>query len=335
MFVLVEWPQVRARAMAWKAEPKRHYYEYMSDAAFPSLVATEQAESWDDFRGWSNSLHGWGFRGQREASWTLQTSLERDAANGGIKVSYSYGNASGCRYPDRQMIEEKLLSGFRRLAPLHLPQLPADNDLASWLALMQHYGGPTRLLDWTECPFIGMYFALRKEPKAGNRSALWAIDLSWLERKARQVFAVEGSKSSEYGPPRIDYSNILLNQSKTPLVIKVAPDHANERMVAQKGFFLWKLYRETPLFDQMLMDMMLHPEFVQAPVIRKLEVSPELRSYFLGRLRQENNIDEARLFPGRDFCEPLRLALRAMVEHAKAEYEDELRSVQIGQAVHG
>jgi hypothetical protein len=95
------------------------------------------------------------------------------------------------------------------------------------------------------------------------------------------------------------------------------------------------LYEETPLFDEMLMDMMLHPEIVQSPVIRKLEVSPELRSCFLERLFREKNIHEASLFPGRDFCEPLKLELRAMVERAKAEYEEELRSVQMGEVVRG
>jgi len=55
-------------------------------------------------------------------------------------------------------------------------------------------------------------------------------------------------------------------------------------MAVQKSFFLWKLYRDTPLFDSMLIDMMLNPEIVQSPIIRKLEVSLELRSSFLERL---------------------------------------------------
>src|ERR1700722_477712 len=171
---LVKWPEVVSLAHRWKSGSYLHEYAY-GDVSFNRVVVTDLAESWDDFLEWSSRLRSWGFRGQREASWTLQSSLERDAAHGGIRISYSYGNASGCRYPNRQVIGEKMLSGFRRLAPFHLQRLPADNDLASWLALMQHYGGPTRLLDWTECPFVGMYFALRKESGEGNRSAVWAI----------------------------------------------------------------------------------------------------------------------------------------------------------------
>jgi hypothetical protein len=77
------------------------------------------------------------------------------------------------------------------------------------------------------------------------------------------------------------------------------------------------------------------PEIVQSPVIRKLEVSPELRYSFLERLFREKNVNKTSLFPGRDFCETLRLELRAMVERAKAEYEEELRSVQMGEVVPG
>ena len=85
----------------------------------------------------------------------------------------------------------------------------------------------------------------------------------------------------------------------------------------------------------MLIDMMLNPEIVQSPIIRKLEVSLELRSSFLERLFREKNIHTATLFPGHDFCEPLKLELLEMVERAKAAYEEELRSVQMGEVVRG
>jgi FRG domain len=198
---------------------------------------------------------------------------------------------------------------------------------------MQHYGGPTRLLDWTECPFVGMYFALRDEPGGGSSSALWAIDLRRLEQKAQETLNLDESTLPAHRPARVTFLNTLLRESEKPLVVRIDPQRPNDRMVAQKGFFLWKMYEEIPFFDQMLMAMMLNPEIVQSPVIRKLEVSPELRSRFLERLFREKNVHEAALFPGRDFCEPLRIELRAMVESAKAEYEENLRAVQMGEVV--
>jgi len=85
----------------------------------------------------------------------------------------------------------------------------------------------------------------------------------------------------------------------------------------------------------MLIDMMLNPEIVQSPAIRKLEVSLELRSSFLERLFRDKGIHKASLFPGHDFCEPLKLELLEMVECAKAAYEEELRSVQMDEVLRG
>jgi hypothetical protein len=327
MIELVKWPEVESLAHRWKSSPA-YLHEYIyGDVSFNRLVVTDLAESWDDVLEWSSRLSNWGFRGQREAWWTLQSSQERR-----IRVDRSYGSLSGHRQLDRKIVGERLLSSFRQLAPLYLPILPSDDDQAGWLALMQHYGGPTRLLDWTKCPFVGMYFALQEEPTEGNRSAVWAIDLNWLKRKEWEI---PGSPLTVHDPGAgFSYPNWLLDQSKIPLVVSIDLRWKNERMEAQKGFFLWKLYAETPLFDEMLMDMMLHSETMQSPVIRKLEVIPELRRYFLERLR-EKNVCKPSLFPGRDFCEPLKLELQAMVELAKAEDAEELRVLQMSEVVDG
>ena len=42
--------------------------------------------------------------------------------------------------------------------------------------LMQHYAIPTRLLDWTENPLVGMYFALQDyDAKRKQAAALWCM----------------------------------------------------------------------------------------------------------------------------------------------------------------
>jgi hypothetical protein len=57
--------------------------------------------------------------------------------------------------------EENRLRGFQRQAHLFVDQswLPKRKEWFEWWALMQHYGVPTRLLDWSISPYVAAYFA--------------------------------------------------------------------------------------------------------------------------------------------------------------------------------
>jgi hypothetical protein len=59
---------------------------------------------------------------------------------------------------------------------------------------MQHYGAPTRLLDWSENPLIALYFAV-KNHKANENAVVWLIDPYWLNKQNSNL-----KRQSIFGP---------------------------------------------------------------------------------------------------------------------------------------
>lgn len=104
------------------------------------------------------------YRGHANADWPLQSSLERI-----IGSKWSAGEA-------KQFEEDSLVQFQSKFHLYDRENVKPDSKLA-WLSIMQHYGVPTRLLDFTESPYVALYFALEAyNPQTCTDFAIFAFD---------------------------------------------------------------------------------------------------------------------------------------------------------------
>jgi hypothetical protein len=93
----------------------------------------------------------WIFRGLRTAAHALIPKIGRPGARKSI--------SDGAELPYLPASEELMLDYFIRAAPPHLRHVPGSR--LEWLAVAQHHGMATRLLDWTESLLVAAFFAVR------------------------------------------------------------------------------------------------------------------------------------------------------------------------------
>jgi hypothetical protein len=177
--------------------------------------AREARKRGDD--GQDGPLQIW-FRGQPNARWKLVPSLYR------MKQSN-----------ENELRTEFKLRAFQLMPEGHVPK----ND-KEWYFLMQHFGTPTRLLDWTDGALIALYFAVKAQQKFKN-AAVWMLDPEWLNDEVLKQIDPDNYISGVLLPDWREISDWFPEPFEQPLhvVLPVAvdPPHIARRVSVQRSRF--------------------------------------------------------------------------------------------------
>lgn len=178
----------------------------------------------------SHTLREWIYRGQNNYEYELESSLYRAFER---NRDIQYGSHPRGKLMYRLGYEQEMLESFKRRCHIFLNSYPDMNSNLDWLALMQHYGAPTRLLDFTFSPYIALYFAISGANKEGSAS-VFCINHVELEDNLEKTVADYDVKVNEFLTG--DLSNT--KKKSDTFLFCYEPKFVNERLFAQQGLFL-------------------------------------------------------------------------------------------------
>lgn len=240
-------------------------------------------------------------------SWAhLQDELFEDAWNselGRFRSRYAFRGLSDMNYRlettlirlggNYAPLERHLLRNFKKYARRSVVE---QDSIWHWLSVAQHYGLPTRLLDWTYSPYVALHFATANITHFDQNGAIWAVNYlkthqllpqrlcDKLEEEGANVFTVEMLSETVSSLSELT----LLGSDDFTLFFE--PPSIDDRITNQFGFFS-VMPDSTRTLNSWLHK---HPQ-----LWRKIIIPGALKWEIRDKLDQAN-ITERVLFPGLD-----------------------------------
>lgn len=217
------------------------------------------------------------FRGASKFSYDLKTSIQR--------LGHSTENLP--------KIEKALLRNFIKYAHRH-----KIDSKWQWLSMAQHFGLPTRLLDWTYSPYVALHFATSNMSHMKEDGIVWCVNIE----KAHKLLPSELNDSLKKDDSWVFTLDMLDNKLPDPnswglkdknneaFVLFFEPPSMDDRIVNQVALFS-VMSDVNSILDQWLEK---NPK-----IFKKIAVLSDLKWEIRDKLDQ-SNINERVLFPGLD-----------------------------------
>ena len=213
------------------------------------------------------------FRGMSDKDWKLDNTLMRNCGSKGTEL------------------EEPLIRNFSKYAAKQIGEIPGEISIWKKLATAQHYGLPTRLLDWSYNPLVALHFATNKTDEYNVDGVVWGLNFYEAREVLPEKLKEELDQSSAFvftndmlieSVKDLSFSNV---PSKDNYLLFYEPPAIDDRIINQYGIFSLPNNPEIPIDD------LLDKKYFIKYIIPK-ELKPRLRDEL-----DQLNVNERTLFP--------------------------------------
>lgn len=237
-------------------------------------MLTQKIHTIDELLQFMNGLyekHGarlW-YRGEENAALTLVPSIQRSRR--------------------RLDVERYITNDFYIRARQILDNPPAKHNYAAWVSLMQHYGLPTRMLDWSESPLIAAFFATETYRTTPETDAgVWVLAPHLLNEKegfGRCIYPIDADTTQEMLLPAFKHNHH--NPELVDRILACSSTENNLRMYSQHSNFT--VHNSPQRLEEICDENMLY----------KIIIPCDRKKYFIDSLRVFG-ITEGSVYPDLD-----------------------------------
>jgi hypothetical protein len=244
-----------------------------------------ELKTWSEFKELAeNSRLEWIFRGQSNSEWDLETTLQRS----NIIENFPH-------------FEDEILDDFKRGLKFYLDKEELPESTLEYFSMLQHFGAPSRLLDFTKSPYIAAYFAFEQASEQIEKVAIWVVNKINLFQRSIYYFENKidftKNKNTNYTFDDLVFEDAFEKSKRENFncIFPTEPINQNKRYHFQQSIFLTQGNPYEQFGKQL--------DFINKDILKKTFMkvtipSTEKKNAIRDLIKM--NVNRATLFPGLD-----------------------------------